>query len=77
MAGHVHGGIARVPIWGKGVLSPALRLFPKYDGGIFREGNAVMILSRGMGTHTIPIRVFNPAELWVVEWKSEDVPGNT
>ncbi len=77
LAGHVHGGIARVPIWGKGVLSPALRLFPKYDGGIFREGNAVMILSRGMGTHTIPIRVFNPAELWVVEWKSEDVPGNT
>jgi len=68
LAGHVHGGVARVPFWGKGVLSPALRLFPKYDGGIFREGGAVMLLSRGLGTHTIPIRVFNPAELWVVEF---------
>ncbi len=71
LAGHVHGGIARVPFWGKGVLSPALCLFPKYDGGVFQEGNAVMVLSRGMGTHTIPVRVFNPAELWVLEWQSE------
>lgn len=69
LSGHVHGGVARVPFWGKGVLSPALRLFPKYDGGVFREGNAVMILSRGLGMHTIPMRAFNPAELWVIEWQ--------
>lgn len=67
LSGHVHGGVVRVPFWGKGVLSPALRLFPKYDGGIYREGRAVMVQSRGMGTHTIPIRLFNPAELWVVD----------
>jgi len=71
LSGHVHGGVARVPFWGKGVLSPALRLFPKYDGGIYREGNGVMILSRGLGTHTIPVRVFNPAELWVVDFSPE------
>ena len=71
LSGHVHGGVARVPFWGKGVLSPALRLFPKYDGGIYREGNAIMILSRGLGTHTIPIRVFNPAELWVVDFLTD------
>ena len=68
ISGHVHGGVARVPFWGKGVISPSLRLFPKYDGGIFREVDRTMLLSRGLGVHTIPIRVFNPGELWVVEF---------
>lgn len=68
LAGHVHGGVVRVPFWGKGLVSPALRLFPKYDGGIFKEGRSLMVLSRGLGTHTIPVRLFNPAELWVVDF---------
>lgn len=62
LSGHVHGGIIRLPLLG-GVISPALKLFPKYDGGLFRENNSIMILSRGLGTHTIPIRVNNKAEL--------------
>lgn len=72
LSGHIHGGVARVPIWGRGVVSPAWRLFPRYDGGIFKEGKAVMLLSRGLGIHTIPVRLFNPAELWVVEFWPED-----
>lgn len=32
LSGHVHGGIMRLPVLG-GVLSPSLRLFPRYDGG--------------------------------------------
>lgn len=70
LSGHIHGGVARVPFWGKGVISPTWRLFPKYDGGVFQEGDAVMILSRGLGTHTIPVRIFNPAELWVIDFHS-------
>lgn len=66
VSGHVHGGIMRLPVFG-GVLSPNLTLFPKYDGGRFSCGKSVMILSRGLGTHTIPVRVFNPAELVVME----------
>ncbi|MCM1027215.1 MAG: metallophosphoesterase [Roseburia sp.] len=76
LSGHVHGGVARVPFWGKGVVSPGFRLFPKYDGGVFREGQAVMILSRGLGSHTIPFRLFNPGELWVVELKPDSEQGN-
>lgn len=68
VAGHVHGGVIRVPFWGRGVISPSLKLFPKYDGGIFREGKAVMLLSRGLGMHTIPVRLFNPGELWVIDF---------
>ena len=66
LSGHVHGGIMRLPLLG-GVISPTLRLFPRYDGGLFQEGGSTMILGRGLGSHTIPIRIFNPGELVVVE----------
>lgn len=62
LSGHVHGGLMRLPVLG-GVLSPRLTLFPKYDGGKFEYGDSMMILSRGLGTHTLPIRIFNPGEL--------------
>ena len=72
VSGHVHGGIVRIPFWGKGVASPGVRLFPKYDGGLFYESDKTMLLSRGLGIHTIPFRLFNPGELWVVDFKSGD-----
>lgn len=72
LSGHVHGGVARVPFWGKGVLSPSWHVFPKYDGGIFREKESVMVLSRGLGSHTIPVRVFNPGELWVIDFQPQE-----
>ncbi len=71
VSGHVHGGIVRVPFLGKGLVSPSLAPFPKYDGGVFREGDSVMLLSRGLGSHTIPVRLFNPGELWVVDFVPE------
>ena len=54
-----------------GVLAPSLRLFPKYDGGLFEEGDSRMVLGRGLGSHTIPIRLFNPGELIVVRLEPE------
>lgn len=65
LSGHVHGGIMRLPLLG-GVISPSLELFPHYDGGIFRQDSSVMLLGRGMGAHTIPLRFFNPAELYCI-----------
>lgn len=62
LSGHVHGGIMRLPFIG-GVISPKLKLFPRFDGGIFHHEMCQMILSRGLGAHTIPVRVFNPGEL--------------
>lgn len=72
LSGHVHGGVARVPILDRGVISPGLWLFPKYDGGVYREGKSTMVLSRGLGMHTIHVRLFNPAELWVVDFEPEE-----
>lgn len=66
LSGHVHGGMVRLPFLG-GVVSPACKLFPKYDGGKFEQKKSVMILSRGLGMHTIPVRIFNPGELVVIK----------
>lgn len=66
LSGHVHGGMVRIPGW-KGVVSPSVRFFPKYDGGKFVLENSTMILSRGLGMHTIPVRLFNPGELILIE----------
>lgn len=66
LSGHVHGGMMRLPFLG-GAVSPAFKLFPKYDGGLFKNGKSTMILSRGLGMHTIPIRIFNPGELILVK----------
>lgn len=68
LSGHVHGGIIRMPLIG-GIASPAVRFFPKYNGGLYRKENANMIVSCGLGTHTLPMRIFNPAELIVIRLK--------
>ncbi len=64
-SGHLHGGLVRLPFIG-GMLSPQIKLFPKYDKGEFTEGQSTMIVSAGLGTHSVP-RIFNPPELLVVE----------
>ncbi len=68
VSGHIHGGLMVLPFLG-GVVSPKLRLFPHYDGGRFEKDGKVMILSRGLGTHTLPVRIFNPGELVVIRLK--------
>ena len=70
LSGHVHGGVVRLPFIG-GVIATNFRLFPKYDGGMFRKEDKAMIVSRGLGAHTIPLRLFNPAEIVSVEIKKE------
>lgn len=65
VSGHMHGGLMRLPLLG-GVISPRLSLFPHYDGGRFEKDSSVLILSRGLGTHTLPARLFNPGELVVI-----------
>ncbi|MBQ2803593.1 MAG: metallophosphoesterase [Lachnospiraceae bacterium] len=68
-AGHVHGGMVRIPFINRGMVSPNVRFFPKYDGGRFQEGDCIMLLSRGLGMHTIPIRLFNPGEILQVDFE--------
>ena len=73
LAGHVHGGVIRIPGY-RGIISPMCKLFPKYDGGKFTKGGSTMIVSRGLGMHTIPFRMFNPAEIVVIRLSSKEPP---
>ena len=65
LSGHIHGGILRLPFLG-GVISPQCELFPKYDAGSFEKDEQVMLVSRGLGTHTIKLRIFNRPELMAI-----------
>lgn len=63
LAGHIHGGVIRLPIINKGVLSPERKIFPKYDSGIYEDNQSYMCVSRGLGYGTIPFRIFNRPEI--------------
>ena len=62
LSGHLHGGVMRLPGIG-GVITPQAFLFPKYSGEMTKEGEQTIIVSRGLGTHTINIRLFNQPEV--------------
>lgn len=68
VSGHLHGGVMRLP-FKLGAISPRFKLFPKYSGGMYQLNDTKMIVSRGLGVHSIPIRVFNPAELDIIKIK--------
>ena len=70
LSGHLHGGVVRLPVLG-GVISPQIGIFPKYSGDFYKEGDTSIVVSKGLGTHTINIRLFNPAELIVLRVKGE------
>lgn len=65
-SGHAHGGQFRIPFFG-GVVAPNQGVFPKYDAGIFTEGNTNMVVSRGVGNSIIPFRVNNRPEVIIIE----------
>jgi predicted MPP superfamily phosphohydrolase len=67
LSGHTHGGQARLPPLIKGLYAPGQGLFPKYSGGVYQLGNAVLVVSRGLSTRRplLP-RIFNPPEIVVI-----------
>lgn len=66
LSGHLHGGMVRIPGW-RGLITPQGFLFPKYSGEMKKENGRAVIVSRGLGTHTINFRLFNVPELVLLE----------
>ena len=67
VSGHIHGGIIRLP-WIGGLISPRYCLFPKYDKGIYNtEDGRSMIVSCGIGWHSIPFRFLNRPEVVAID----------
>lgn len=67
--GHVHGGQFRLPFVG-GLYGPNQGLFPTYDSGLYTKENTNMLVSRGLGNSSFPIRFNNRPEVVVVELTS-------
>ena len=70
LSGHLHGGMIRLPLLG-GVLGSGLIPFPAYDRGAFTFNaggkKRHMVVSAGLGAHTIPVRINNPPELVILK----------
>jgi len=63
LAGHIHGGQFYLPVVG---WSPG-RLITKYVMGHFTQGSSQLYVSRGIGVVGVPLRVFVPPEIALIE----------
>lgn len=63
LSGHIHGGQIAMPLvgWSAG------QLITKYVQGHFVSGRSQLYVSRGIGVVGVPIRVFEPPELALLE----------
>ena len=71
LCGHYHGGTINLPIVG-GVMSPDYLLFPGICRGRFETAGKTMIVSGGLGTHSINIRFGNKPQIIVLKLRSTD-----
>ena len=70
LAGHFHGGTIRIPVLG-GVMTPQYQFFLPWCAGDFEQPGKRMVVSRGLGTHSINIRLNNRPQLVVVYLKKQ------
>ncbi|MGN0485159.1 MAG: metallophosphoesterase [Lachnospiraceae bacterium] len=66
VCGHNHGGLVCIPGIGS-VISPQFEFFPKYAFGQHEIKGKQVVISRGLGTHTFHIRIFNRAEVVCID----------
>lgn len=69
-SGHAHGGQWILPFIG-GVFAPGQGIHPKYYSGLYGDGPR-MIVSRGLGNSSFPLRLFNKPEIIEVNIMPKD-----
>lgn len=65
MAGHTHCGQISLPLWGP--LITESRWGRRYSCGIVREGPRTSVISAGLGTSRLPLRLGAPPDFWVID----------
>lgn len=65
LSGHFHGGTIRIPGLG-GVMTPQLQFFVPWCAGAFCQDGKWMAVGRGLGTHSINIRLNDKPQLLVI-----------
>ncbi len=69
LCGHTHGG--QVTFLGKPVFRTFTRASDRYLSGWIQENRADILVSNGVGTSWVPIRLFAPAQLHVITLKKK------
>lgn len=70
LSGHFHGGTIRLP-WLGGVMTPQIHFFCPYCAGEFEKNGKRLMVSRGLGTHSINIRLGNKPQIMVIHLQQE------
>ncbi|HEY0411781.1 MAG TPA: metallophosphoesterase [Allosphingosinicella sp.] len=65
LAGHTHCGQIALPLVGP--LSTQSAYGRRYACGIVREGGKTLIVSAGLGTSIVPLRIGAPPDMWLIE----------
>ena len=71
VSGHAHGGQVRIPFLLNGLVAPNQGWFPKYAGGVYRHGDLIHVVSRGLSFNPRLPRIFNPPEIVVIDIEGE------
>jgi len=65
VAGHTHCGQIRLPLIG--AISTMSRYGERYACGLVRENGKILVVSAGLGTSIIPVRIGAPADYWLLD----------
>ena len=75
LTGHAHGGQWRLPLVGA-LYAPGQGVLPKYTAGMYRLGDTVLCVSRGLGNSSFPLRIENKPELVTITLRAANPPQN-
>lgn len=64
VCGHAHGGQAR--LGKRGLFAPGQGFFAKYISGLYTVKNMQIVVSRGLGDSSLPVRIHNRAHLPII-----------
>lgn len=72
LAGHTHCGQIALPLIGP--LSTESRYGRKYACGVVREGGRTTIVTAGLGTSMLPLRIGAPPDMWLITFREKAGP---
>ena len=70
LSGHAHGGQFRLPLLG-GLFAPGQGILPRLTSGVREKGGTRLVISRGLGNSSFPLRLNNPPEIVVVTLRAK------
>ncbi len=71
LSGHYHGGTIRLPLLG-GLMTPQFQFFVKECAGLHSYKAGRLVVSRGLGTHSVNLRINDRPELSVIKLQPKE-----